>query len=495
MFFIVSTLLIYFFLDYHNILFYRPQSIHFMRQTDSLSFVVTYFNQGMDFLEPRVLNLGSIDGKAMGEFPILYYLTAVLYKIFGEHEFFLRLINLAIMTTGLLYLYKLLIKLLSDVVYALAFTFLFFSSTILIYYTNNYLPDAGALGLTLIGWYYFYEFFENRKKTRAFVLSIFFFTLASLIKITYGLNLSAALLSLVVFGIINNREFPFRKTYPCLLLFLFGFIIITGWYCYVIRYNEINNVESFLLRHLPIWSLNEFQTAIVWDYISNFWYTKYYYESTIHVFALIIITGLFFIKKSNTVILTFALTTTIGSLVYFALFFQQFKNHDYYFIALVPAIAFLVIGSFISIRNRCPKIIGNIFFKLALIALVVLSLNYARKKVIGRYETKDDKFANIGRQLDNAQEYINSIGMDDDAKIIVICDFTPNGSLYFLNRRGWTLPDTSSAKLKNIPEYIGQGASYLFLTDKNYLENRTIKSMVQDIAGEHNGIVIYNLKK
>lgn len=482
-------------MDYHNILFFSPQSIHFIRQTDCLSFVLTYYNSGMNFFEPRMLNLNSIDGKAIGEFPILYYLTAVFYKIFGEHEFFLRLINLTIITTGLLYLYKLLLKLFADITYALIFTFLFFSSAILIYYTNNYLPDPAALGFTLIAWYFYYEFFTNRNKTRIFIVSIFLFTLASLIKVTYGLNLAAALLSLVIIEVIGNHTYSVKKNYRYLLTFLFSFLIIAGWYFFVIKYNEINNGSYFLTHHKPIWSLNKFQITEVLNYMYYYWLPNYYYESTIHVFIVIILVGLLFLKKSNKIILTFAVTTFIGSVMYFVLFYSQFKNHDYYFLALIPGIIFLVINSFISIRNTYPNIIGNIFFKLGFVLLLFLSLNYAHKKVTGRYGYKNDKFANIGIQLHNADEYIQAIGISDDSKIIVVLDYTPNGSLYFLKRRGWTISDTSANEIKNIHSYIREGASHLVLTDKIYINNITIKNLSKRVIGEYNGAIIYSLKK
>ena len=154
-----------------------------------------------------------------------------------------------------------------------------------------------------------------------------------------------------------------------------------------------------------------------------------------------------------------------------------------------------MINSFISIRNKYPKIIGNIFFKLALITLLILSLNYARKKVSDRYNDKDDKFASIGWQLAGVEEYITSIGVSDTAKIVVMPDFTPNGSLYFLNRRGWTLQDTSAYSLKNIDKYIKDGASYMILTDKNYLNNSIIKQKVKGISGEYNNVIICNLHK
>ncbi|MAE07237.1 MAG: hypothetical protein CL661_00575 [Bacteroidetes bacterium] len=449
----------------------------------------------MHFFEPRILNLNSVDGKAVGEFPILYYLTALLYKIFGEHEFFLRLINLSIITTGLLFLYKLLIKLLDDIAYALIFTFLFFSSAILIYYTNNYLPDPAALGFTLIAWYFYYEFLVKRNKTKAFIISLIFFTLASLIKVSYGLNPAAALLSLIIIKVIGNQKYSIKKNYPYLLSFLFSFLIIIGWYLFIIKYNETNNGNYFLTHYQPIWSLKKVQIDEVWNYMYYYWLPNYYYESTLHVFGWMIIIGLIFIKTSNKIILTIATSTFIGSSIYFVLFFLQFKEHDYYFLALIPGIIFLVINAFISIRNRFPIIFGNLIFKLALLLLLILSLNYANKKVSGRYSIKNDKFANIGTQLDNANEYIINIGISKDSKLIVVQDYTPNGSLYFLNRTGWTISDTAAIELIRIHTYIQKGASYLVLTDKNYLKNSTIRSLAKNVVGEYNGAVFYSLNK
>ena len=103
----LALIIVFICLDFHQILFLRPQGIHFMRQTDCLSFVSNYFKNDFHFFEPQVFNLGSFGGKAVCEFPILYFFTAFLYLIFNEHEYFLRLITLSISSLGFFYLFKL----------------------------------------------------------------------------------------------------------------------------------------------------------------------------------------------------------------------------------------------------------------------------------------------------------------------------------------------------------------------------------------------------
>ena len=85
--FVCFLIALYVILDFQTILFLQPQGIHFIRQTDCLSFVANYVNNGMHFFTPQVFNLHSADGKAACEFPVLYYLTALCYHAFNQHEF------------------------------------------------------------------------------------------------------------------------------------------------------------------------------------------------------------------------------------------------------------------------------------------------------------------------------------------------------------------------------------------------------------------------
>ncbi len=491
--FLGLLILIYFFLDYQTILFLRPQGIHFIRQTDSLSFVANYYKNGFHFFHPQVFNLQSHDGRAACEFPILYYLTAILYLVFNEHEFILRLITIFIVSTGFFYLFKLLYLLLHDVTYAIGFSFLFLSSTVLLYYTNNYLPDASALGFTLTGWYFFHSYLKKKSKKYPIFICFLLFTLASLIKVTFFINPVAAILVLVAFelsgktGMINSLK---RNLLPFILV-VSSFAFVLGWNLYAIHYNKVNHDTYFLLRSNPIWSMSRDQIAVVWDYISHYWYSRYYYQSTIHVLLVIILAGLVFIKKSDRIILFTSLLLVPGGICYFLLFYAQFKDHDYYFIALIPVIIFVTINSFIAIRKKFPGLINAIFVKLLLLTLCILSLSYARSKLIQRYQDTNDRFASIGNKLSTTRPFLDASGIPGDAKFIIVADQTPNGGLYFINRPGWSLKDTSDISKAALRNYIGEGADYILFTGKEDL----VKNFDGIQAGEHNGILIYKIRQ
>ena len=240
--------------------------------------------------------------------------------------------------------------------------------------------------------------------------------------------------ALLVIDFIDNKTIFIKKRVKNYLAFLFAFILIGIWYVFIIVYNKENNTNYFLTHITPIWSLTSDKISLVMDYIYNYWYTKYYYESTLHFILGLTIVSLFFIRNSNRTLLIIASSTLLGSIIYFVLFYAQFEAHDYYFITLIPAIILISVNSFISLRNRFPKILNSIYAKLAIFVLLILSLNYAKEKLENRYDKPYDIFSSIGKQLNGADNFLVDIEVGKNSTFIVIGDHTPNGSLYFMNR-------------------------------------------------------------
>lgn len=491
--FLFLLLAVYLFSDFQTILFLRPQGIHFIRQTDCLSFVANYYKNGFDFFNPRVFNLISTDGRAACEFPILYYITAALYLLFHEKEFILRLLSVLIVSTGFFFLFKTLFSLLQDIVYSMAFCFLFLSSAILLYYTNNFLPDAGAFGLTLTGWYFFFVFMKDRARVKIFFAAILLFTTASLIKVTYFIYPVAAVLTILTHDISGKTGIiaTFQKNFTPVLFFIVSFLAILSWNLYVIYYNKLNHDNYFLIQAQPFWSQSKQQIIETFDLIGNYWYSKYYYHSTWHFFVIVTIAGLIFIRKSEKLLLILTLFLTAGCACYFLLFFAQFRDHDYYFITFIPFIIFSVIHSFTVLKNRFPRVTGHTVSKILLVILCILSINYAKQKLSQRYQDKNVKFAMIGQKMSGMQHYLDSTGMPVGAKVIIVTDTTPNGGLYFINRSGWNISDTSETGAKKFASYIKQGAEYVLFTgnvcfDKYFNGVKT---------GEYNSVSVYRIIK
>lgn len=488
--FLFLLLTLYFILDFHHILFLQPQGIHYIRQTDSLSFAANYYHNGFHFFEPQVYNLNSIDGKAACEFPVLYYLTAILYLLFGEKECILRILTLGISTIGFIYLFKTLHLLFKDVVYAFAFTFIFISSTVLLFYSTNFIPDASALGFTLVGWYFYFRH-QQEAKTKYVCYFLILFLIASLLKASYFINPIAAISSLLLLEYITTKNLKqvWLSQRLNLLLFAISLLLVVSWNLYVIYYNQVNHDRYFLTQSRPFWTLNEHARNQVWDHINHYWYSKYYYQTTFHVFLILILASIIFIRKANLQKLIPALLLSIGSICFFFLFFAQFQDHDYYFLTLIPGIMVLVSVSLITLMRKFTKAMNHWIPKCLFVLIALLSMNYGRQKLEQRYEETPKEQVQLTKAWSKTRIELDRLGIPLNAKIIVVGDDTPNASLYFLKRKGWTLKTKAIDLKAKIIQYKKAGAAYCIFSAG---ENMEISKFMKLVSSK-NDVLLYKM--
>ena len=173
---------------YHNIIDNPPYSIHQWRQADGLSIALNYYKEGMNFFEPKIHFIYSADGRAVGEFPIIYYLNAAIWKITGQSHFTARLINLLLVYIGLFALYKAVIQIINSQFLAMFIPLAVFSSPLIAFYSNNFLVNVPSLSFMFIVWYYFVRYSKD-KKIKYLVLSAFFATVSVLLRTTMIIGL------------------------------------------------------------------------------------------------------------------------------------------------------------------------------------------------------------------------------------------------------------------------------------------------------------------
>ena len=89
------------FIGHHAIIDLPPQSMHKWRQTDSASFAWNYYAESPNLLQPRFHNLYN-EQKAASEFPILYWIVGMLYRLFQPHHAWFRGLQLLTVFSGLL---------------------------------------------------------------------------------------------------------------------------------------------------------------------------------------------------------------------------------------------------------------------------------------------------------------------------------------------------------------------------------------------------------
>jgi hypothetical protein len=103
----------------------------------------------------------------------------------------------------------------------------------------------------------------------------------------------------------------------------------------------------------------------------------------------------------------------------------------------------------------------------------------------------NDILSIIGVSLSETRGFIDSKGIHEDAKFIIMNDKTPNGGLYFINRQGWTIPDSSENSFKKLNEYISLGADYILTVD----EPHTKILEAGKIIGMNQGVYLIKIKK
>jgi 4-amino-4-deoxy-L-arabinose transferase-like glycosyltransferase len=259
--FYLLILVIVFAYYYHIVLFSPPQSVHRWRQTDSASMTINFYQHGMHFFKPEVHHLTSdnnTSGYAAAEAPLLYYLIALLYKIFGPHDYIFRIVNTLIFLVGLGALFKISRHFLHDFIAAAFVPLLIFVSPAMAYYGNNFLTDSTALALVFLGWWQYIRYLDFNRYSY-FIWAIVFFSLAGLLKATMTISLFAVgglALLWHLHWFHENKKQLFPRAMVTFVPIITGLVVILAWYLYAIWFNRLHDSKTFLTTIMPWWDYN-----------------------------------------------------------------------------------------------------------------------------------------------------------------------------------------------------------------------------------------------
>jgi 4-amino-4-deoxy-L-arabinose transferase-like glycosyltransferase len=159
-------------------------SIHTWRQTQTQSNINNFYEEDMNILNPRRNDRGDTDGIFQMEFPLMQWLVAIQYKVFGNHLIISRLFMFLTGCFSVLGIWVLLEALFQkhylSMMGAWAFTF----SPNFYYYMINPMPDNLALCCGIWGLAFFFRW-HNDQKWIDLLLSGLFFSISSLCKLPF----------------------------------------------------------------------------------------------------------------------------------------------------------------------------------------------------------------------------------------------------------------------------------------------------------------------
>ena len=498
--FIILLLIVSIIYDYPSILFKRPQSVHHWRQSDCASITLNYYQTGMRFFKPQTHNLTADNNTtgyvATSEIPIGYYFVAILYKVFGPHDFIYRFVNTIIFLLGLFYLFKICYLLFNDFFWSSAITLFFFTSPVLVYYGNNYLTDSSALSFALIAWYFFFKFYFNQKQ-KWFYLSVFFFFLAGAYKITALLSFVAIGVFFIIdfFGIfkLKSEGKLFSKPLRCLISFLLVFVTIGSWVFFAKKYNGFHGTGYFSTGIFPIWDLDNSQIQQVIKYINELWLDQYFNIFALYFLAAAFLFTLFYIKKCNFFLMTSSILLLFGTVIYAVLWFQTFHDHDYYTINLYILLIFNLLNFIWLIKSKFIKVFYSPLAKILFFCFLVFNIVHAQKQMKARYYGWWSEHP-LYKDYDSITPYLRSKGIQPLDTVICLPDQS-HFTLYLMNQRGWTECIGINRDSSGIQASINRGAKYLIVNGNETLGRSYLKSFLTHKFGQYGNVHIFQLQK
>lgn len=506
---------IYFLMGYNKITTKGPYSRHTYRQSDSYAFALNYYHENNNFFEPAILTvIEDKGGKTVSEFPILYYITAQIWKITGVNPFIPKLLNLIILYIGLFYLYKLSNEILQDKYWSIIVSLFMFSSPLLGYYGFNYIPNTPALGIALIASFFYYKYHKESNK-QDLTISTILFSLAALIKVS---SLFAFLAINFVFFIYNirNRKQDHKALYNQIISGIALFSILLGWFIFSRIYNSNNLDGLFRQDIIPIWKLAPEHIQKILNVVYTNTIIYFFNPIALLLLGVLLIISVIFRKETNQKMLYITLTILLGMTVFVLLFFEGMDEHEYFLIDTTIIIPAIVITFLTTLKGKFPKIYYSSIFKTATFILVLFSLNYSMVLTRAHYNPKDklvtSNFPLPKRVVDYWEwvhwdyeihkgkfegivPYLRSLGIKFEDKVISVPDESPNITLSLMQQKGFTDYHYSNHyQGRQITERkIELGAKYLIVEGEENLHRSDVAPFIKNQIGEYNGIKIFKL--
>ncbi len=500
---------------YDSILHKGPLGVHQWRQTDCLSITYKYY-QGAAFFEPEMqCQLGNdfTSGKTAGEFPVLYYLNGMIWKLTGVNYMSYRVFYLILLFAGIFALFKSTKHVLHSNFWALVVTGFVFTSPAFVYYGISFLTDGPSMGFIFIA-LYFMVLYKKTDKPAWFFASMIFFALGGLVKT------SSLMAFLFLSGIYVLEFFPVRSLGKEKLFhsrkyewtgFLFVIVTILAWYIYADHYNNITRFKYTFNNIYPFWQMKPGEIEPVIAKFKNF--SSHIFHNRA-VWAMIVFTGIFniFLLKKIPLIAWLAnLLIIAGTTTYFILWAPLLGHHDYYFVILTILFPAILIPFVIYVKthfkvifhgNRTKIIVSlfmiyNILYCVDMTKLKTLSNSGSHIFVGNHLLVEELRWINwdVGanwHRYKNMQPYLEQIGVKKSDKVISLPDFSFNTSLWYMGLDGWTdFQEYMSSE--EIYKLIDKGAQYLIIGHSELIEEEYLQPFMNDQAGEFEGIKIFRL--
>ncbi len=446
-----------------------PYGFHQWRQAQTLAVARNFYEESMDVFAPRVDGRGNGDGVTGMEFPVLNYIIACSYRLFGFSDAAGRLVALVFGALAILGIYLLGSELFgSRKLGAYAAIFLTFSPLFL-YYSAAVMPDVPMLSMLFYSLYFFTRW-KRTERSGDLALAAVFLGSAGLIKI-------AALIAIPYFVwiLIREKRIGWRTLGP----FVIPLGAICGWYLYARHLSSRSGIYDFKLGPTILANAREF---FVTTYkIAFSWLPEVYMNYGSFLFLVL---GLIVIARrrapsSKSVAFTAVMSGSLA--IYMLTQYPMLLGHDYY---MVPILAVLPFVAAMGLQSLLVKSRAGRWF-----ALVFLGISMA----IGIYRV-NDRYRNYDRvkqaELQSLEPYLDAHGFPVHERYVVCHDASPAIYLYFAHRKGWAMAEDDP--LEKWESAVSKGAGILVSDSRTFEQKPGVKECLKPI-GEHGGFRVFSI--
>ena len=452
-------------------------SIHVWRQTQTQSTIDNFYQEDMNIFNPRRNDRGDTQGFFRMEFPLMQWMVACVYKVYGKHIIISRLFMFFIGIFSVLGIYKLLMAMFVNETLAVFGAWAFNFSPCFYYYTINPLPDNLALCSAIWGLALFFSWHSNKKGYVLFLAGLFF-SVAALCKLPFIIYYVVPLLFFLKEfnnnGITKKITIQFFSVFSLSLLPIIWYAtVIPQWEGNMIIKGVVDNEESvsmllYYLQHTLISTLPE----LLLNYGS----------------LLFFLAGFYFIcrrKAFNDP--RFALMFSLGLITLFYYFYEVnaiATIHDYYLFPFLPLIFILVsYGAFHLYKS------GH-FYRYLTISLLMLLPLFCFLRMQGRWNPEAPGF---NKDLLIYKSELQK-AVPEDALVVAGNDVSRFILFYYINKKGWSFTDDKLTAFQ-LTSMMEKGAEYLY-TDSEKIQNDSgIKKCVDEMIIQKGSVMVFKLKK
>ncbi len=486
---------------------------HMWRQADCLSITHHYYT-GNPFLEPEMhIQLGHnyTTGKSAGEFPVLYYMVAGFWKVFGKSYLSFRLFYLIIFLAGIWSFYRSLTLLFGSKFWPAWISFLMLTSPIYVYYGVSFLTDVPAFSFVLMA---LYSLLMYRLKGQIgwFVGSILLFALAGLLKVSslIAFVFLAFVFCMEVLGIKTlGREKLFKKPLREVFGLLMVPVLIVAWYYYAHLYNVQSDFKYTFNSIHPFWKGTTEEMQRFGEMFEMYTFSSIYHVSVLALLLVALIYNLFRFRQLSWLARFSTTVIPFGGTLYFFLWLPLMSHHDYYYIALLILVPAILLPTLFQLRHHHSKVlmqkpmryaaIGflafNMLYCMAVVHLQSDYKNWSRVLITNKPFLQIRDFFNWEREINlsrltRMESHLIELGIDQGARVVVLPDESFNITLYLLNRKGWTGREMFQT-VEDFERLKQRGATHLIIIDDNLLNAPYLQPFLNNQIGDFEGVRIF----